>query len=67
LMPPPLEGRSSCIYIPRQPGCVRSILHLVIAFRSLIPGVVLRRKIERESISLSSPQKGNEEQALGYG
>jgi signal transduction histidine kinase len=42
---------------------------LVIAFRSLIPipGVVLRREIERESISLSSPPKGNEEQALDYG
>jgi hypothetical protein len=46
---------------------VKSIPHLVIAFRSLIPGMVLRRKIEREFISLSSPQKGNEEQASDYG
>jgi hypothetical protein len=43
------------------------MLHLVTACRSLIPGVVLRRKIEREFITLSSPQKGNEEQASDCG
>jgi hypothetical protein len=43
------------------------MLHLVIASRSPIPEVALSRKIEREFISLSSPQKVNEEQASGYG
>jgi hypothetical protein len=46
---------------------VKPILHPVIASRLLIPEVVLRRKIERESISLSSPQKASEEQASDYG
>jgi hypothetical protein len=36
---------------------------VVIVSRLLIRGVVLLRKIEREFISLSSQQKGNEEQA----
>jgi hypothetical protein len=41
--------------------------HTVIAFRLPTPGVVLRREIEREFISLFSPQKGNEEPVLDYG
>jgi hypothetical protein len=43
------------------------MLHTVIASRLLIPEAVLRRKIERGFISLSSPQRGKEEQDSGYG
>jgi hypothetical protein len=48
-------------------GSVKSMPHLAIASRSLIPGAVLRHKIERGFINLSSPQKGSEEQASDYG
>jgi hypothetical protein len=67
LMPRLRAGRSACIYILRQSGSVRSILRLAFASRSLIPGVVLRLKIEYEFTSHSSLRKGNEEQALDYG
>ena len=59
----PAGDRSSCTYILLHTGFVKSMNHPVIASRSLIPGAVLRRKISREFISLSSQQKGNEEQA----
>jgi hypothetical protein len=60
--------RSSCTCIQLHVGSVKSIQHLVvIVSRLLIRGVVLRRKIEREFISLSSQQKGNAEQAWDYG
>jgi hypothetical protein len=67
LMPRPLADRSLSIYILLHAGSVKSMLHTVIASRLLIPEVVLRRKIGLEFISLSSPQKGKEGQALDYG
>jgi len=67
LMPRPLADRSSCIYIPLHAGSAKSMLHADIASRSLIAEAVLRRKIERDFISLSSPQKGSEELDSDYG
>jgi hypothetical protein len=46
---------------------VKATLQLAIAYRSLTPAVVLRRKIGHEFMSLSSLQKGKDEQALDYG
>jgi hypothetical protein len=46
---------------------VKFTLHLAIAYRSLTPAVEFRRKIGREFMSLSSLQKGKDEQALDYG
>src|ERR1700728_263224 len=67
LTPRPPEGRSLSTYMWLRAGSVKSMLHLVIASRSLIPGVVSHLKIERKFISLSSLRKGNVEQASDYG
>jgi hypothetical protein len=43
------------------------MLDMVTVFRSPIPELALRRRIARESFSLSSPLKAKEEQASDYG